>query len=173
MRHELLERNKTDVNRYYSQLDVLNKEIQPKRPSLNTRKGVIKTRVDNNAHIRHIMLYHFEKGWKAAQSFCDLNELLRERTISESRCRELFASFESKDTSLEDKPGRCRSFNFADQTLFAVMEADESLTTRMLTDNLNVDYSTIVRRLKNLKMDPRELSDNNKAQRLRIFTDLF
>ena len=44
--------------------------------------------VDNHTHIRHIMLYHFEKGWKAAQSFRDLNELFGEETISESQCRD-------------------------------------------------------------------------------------
>uniref|UniRef100_A0A1B0BW04 Uncharacterized protein n=1 Tax=Glossina palpalis gambiensis TaxID=67801 RepID=A0A1B0BW04_9MUSC len=32
---------------------------------------VIKMRIDNHIHIRHIMLYHFEKAWIAAQSFRD------------------------------------------------------------------------------------------------------
>jgi hypothetical protein len=44
-----------------------------------------KMRVDNHIHIRHIMLYHFEKGWKAAQSFRNLNELFGEGTISQSQ----------------------------------------------------------------------------------------
>ena len=69
---------------------------------------VIKMHVDNHTDIRHIMFYHFEKGWKAAQSFRDLNELFGEGTISKSRCREWFARFKSGDTSLEDKPGRGR-----------------------------------------------------------------
>ncbi|GFY53580.1 hypothetical protein TNIN_346401 [Trichonephila inaurata madagascariensis] len=34
-----------------------------------------KMRVENHSHIRHIMLYHFEKGWKATQSFRYINEL--------------------------------------------------------------------------------------------------
>ena len=49
--------------------------------------------VDNHTHIRHIMLYHLEKRWKAAQSFRDLNELFGEGTIRESRCRKWFARF--------------------------------------------------------------------------------
>ena len=36
--------------------------------------------VDNHTHIRHIMLYHFEKGWKAAQSFRDRNEIFGEQS---------------------------------------------------------------------------------------------
>ena len=107
--------------------------------------------VHNHIHIRHIMLYHFEKGWKAAQSFRDLNELFGEGTISESRCREWFARFKSGDTSLEDKPGRGRPLDFDDQVLLATVKEDERLTTRMLADNFNVDHSTIVRRLKKLE----------------------
>ncbi|XP_023224660.1 uncharacterized protein LOC111625648 [Centruroides sculpturatus] len=44
---------------------------------------IIKMCVNNHTHICHIMLYHFEKGWKAAQSFRDLNKLFSEGTISE------------------------------------------------------------------------------------------
>ena len=36
--------------------------------------------VDNHTHIRHIMLYHFEKGWKAAQSFRNLELLTKEQS---------------------------------------------------------------------------------------------
>ena len=36
--------------------------------------------VDNHTHIRHIILYHLKKGWNAAQSFRDLNELFGEGT---------------------------------------------------------------------------------------------
>ncbi|KZC07153.1 Histone-lysine N-methyltransferase SETMAR [Dufourea novaeangliae] len=86
-------------------------------------------RVENHSHIRHIMLYHFEKGWKAAQSFRDLNELFGKGTISESQCREWFARFKSGDTSLEDKSGRGRPSDFDDQALLAAVEEDESLTT--------------------------------------------
>ena len=36
--------------------------------------------IDNHTHIRYIMPYHFEKGWKAAQSFRDLTELFGEQS---------------------------------------------------------------------------------------------
>ena len=39
--------------------------------------------LDNHTHIRHVMLYHFEKEWKTAQLFRNLNELFGEGTISE------------------------------------------------------------------------------------------
>ncbi|GFV88763.1 histone-lysine N-methyltransferase SETMAR [Trichonephila clavipes] len=83
-----------------------------------------KMRVENRSHIRHIMLYYFEKGWEAAQSFHDLNELFGKGTISESQCRKWLARFKSGDTSLEDKPGRGRPSDFDDQALLAAMEED-------------------------------------------------
>ena len=41
--------------------------------------------VENHTHIRHIMLYHFDKSWKTAESFRNLNELFGEGTISKSQ----------------------------------------------------------------------------------------
>ena len=79
----------------------------------------------------HIMLYQFEKGWKATQPFRDLNEIFGEGTISKSQVERWF---KSGDTNLADEIGRRRPSNFDDQALLAV-EEDESLTTRMLTED--------------------------------------
>ncbi|GFV25554.1 histone-lysine N-methyltransferase SETMAR [Trichonephila clavipes] len=67
---------------------------------------------------------------------------------SESQCREWFARFKSCDTSLEDKPGRGRPSDFDDQALLAAVDEDESLTTRMLAEDFNVNQSTVVHRFK-------------------------
>ena len=58
------------------------------------------------------MLYHFEKGWNAAQSFRDLNELFGEGTISKSQVERCFKQFKSSDTNLADEEGRGRSASF-------------------------------------------------------------
>ncbi|GFV68902.1 histone-lysine N-methyltransferase SETMAR [Trichonephila clavipes] len=140
-------------------------------------------RVENHSHIRHIMLYHFEKGGVAAVAEwyryrivachvtssspvplkahrvgqrCTLNLSRAETssrckgTISESQCREWFARFILADTSFEDKPGIGRSSDFDDQALLAAVEEDESLKTRMMAEDLNVNQSFVVRRLKKL-----------------------
>ena len=104
----------------------------------------IKMRVENYIHVRHIMLYHFEKGWKATESARDLNELFGEETISEREAQRWFKRFKSGDTSLEDKEGRGRRSDFDDQALLGAVEEDESLTTRILAEMFEVDQSTIV-----------------------------
>uniref|UniRef100_A0A914EE60 Mos1 transposase HTH domain-containing protein n=1 Tax=Acrobeloides nanus TaxID=290746 RepID=A0A914EE60_9BILA len=90
------------------------------------------------------MLYHFEKGHKAAEAFRDLNELFGEGTTGERRVRRWFERFKSGDTSLEDEGGRDRPSDFDDQVLLDAVKEDESLTTRLLAEMFNVDQSTIV-----------------------------
>ncbi|GFS91877.1 histone-lysine N-methyltransferase SETMAR [Trichonephila clavipes] len=107
-------------------------------------------RVKNHSPIRHIVLYHFEKGWKAPQSSRDLNELFGKETISESQCRGRFARFKSGDTRLEDKPGGGRPSDFNDRAHLAAVEEDESLTTRILAEDSNANHSTVVHRHKKL-----------------------
>jgi predicted transcriptional regulator len=107
-------------------------------------------RVDNHIHLRHIMLYHFEKGWSAAESFRDLKELFCQGTNGRATVYEWFDRFKSGNTSVDDEPGRGRPSEFDDKALLEAVEEDESLTTRMMADEFNVDQSTIVRHLKKL-----------------------
>ena len=78
-------------------------------------------RIDNHIHIRHVVLYHYEKGWTAVKSFRDINEF-DEGTISESQCRELFSRLKFGYTNLEDNSGRGRLSDFDDQALLAAVE---------------------------------------------------
>ena len=91
-------------------------------------------RVDNHVHVRHIMLYHFEKEWKATESARDINELFGEGTIGERMVQKWFKRFKDGDTSLKDEEGRGRRSDFDDQALLGVVEKDESLTTRILAE---------------------------------------
>jgi histone-lysine N-methyltransferase SETMAR len=136
-------------------------------------------RVTNHIHIRHIMLYHFKKEMTPTESWRDLNATFGEGTISKRQCYEWFYRFETGDTSLEDKEGRGRPSDFDDNALIQAVEEDESLTTRMLAEQFDVDQSTIVRHLKKLgkvwKLGgwvPHELSDDNKTERVLIFSQL-
>ncbi|CAF1238493.1 unnamed protein product [Didymodactylos carnosus] len=94
-------------------------------------------RVENHVHVRHILLYRFEKGNTAGEAFRDINELFGEGTIGRSTVTEWFLRFKNGDTSLEDKPGRGRPSDFDDQALLDVVEEDENLTTRILAEMFN------------------------------------
>ena len=66
-------------------------------------------RTHNHIHLRHIMLYHFEKGHTAAEAFRDLNDLFGEGTIGRKTVYEWFDRFKSGDISPEDKPEEAAS----------------------------------------------------------------
>ncbi|GFY53631.1 histone-lysine N-methyltransferase SETMAR [Trichonephila inaurata madagascariensis] len=75
-------------------------------------------------------------------------------------------------TSLEDKPRRGRTSDFDDQALLTAVKEDESLTTRMLAENFNVNQSTVVCRLKKVGKVWKIAGWNNRADHVRIFTEL-
>lgn len=52
------------------------------------------------------MLYDFEKGWTAAQSFRSLNELFGRGNINETQIRKWFNCLKSPDKSLKGEVGR-------------------------------------------------------------------
>lgn len=60
-------------------------------------------RVIEHILLRNVMLYHFDKGISAHQSFCDLNQVYGEGTISYAQCKRWFARFKDGDRCLEDK----------------------------------------------------------------------
>lgn len=77
-------------------------------------------------------------------------------------------------TNVADKKGRSRPLDFDDQ---AVGEENKSITTRMLAENFIVDHLTILLRFKKENYKnlggwiPYVVSDNNKTERTRIFTN--
>ena len=105
--------------------------------------SIVIMRVDNHVHVRHIMLYHFEKGWKATESARDINELFGEGTIGERMVQKWFKRFKDGDTSLKDEEGRGRRSDFDDQALLDAVEEDESLTTRILAEMPHVEARVI------------------------------
>ena len=100
-------------------------------------------RVDNHIHIRHVMLYHFKKGMKPADSWRDLNEVFRKGTIGKRTMEAWFVRFKSGDTNLVDKEGRARPMETDEAALLEVVEKDKSLTTRMLAENFGVNQPTM------------------------------
>lgn len=46
---------------------------------------LVKMRIENHIHIRHIMFYHFEEDWNGTQLFRDLNELFGNGIISKGQ----------------------------------------------------------------------------------------
>lgn len=80
------------------------------------------------------------------QSFLD--RLLGKRKISKKQVVRWFHKFKSSDTSFKDDKERGRSSDLDDQALLSAVVQDDSMIIQLLTEEINVDQSTIIYNLK-------------------------
>ena len=130
-------------------------------------------------HFRHCMLYEFNQGNKATEAAENICKVYGENAISVRVVQQWFSKFRSGNFELEDefRGGRPKAME-ADE-LEALLQQDPRQTTRELAEKLEVDHSTVVRRLKEMgkiqkmgKWVPHTLSEGNKLQRLNTCVSL-
>lgn len=126
-----------------------------------------------NEHFRHILLYYFRKGKKAAQVHKKICEVYGDNCITERTCQKWFTKFRSGDFSLKDEQRSGRPNEVEDDEIKAIIESDRHATVRELGEKLKVSHTTIENHLKRLglvkKLDtwvPHELKEIHLTQRI-------
>ncbi|KMQ88586.1 mariner mos1 transposase [Lasius niger] len=98
-------------------------------------------------HIRHCMLHYFHWRKTAAEATRIICETYGEGVLAENSCRNWFQRFKSGDFNMNDKPRSGRPQEVQDDDLELLLTEDPSLSAVDLAKVLNVNQSTVNRRL--------------------------
>ena len=129
----------------------------------------------SNYHFRHILLFYFRKGKKAADVHKKICAVYGDDCLTERTCQNWFKKFRSGDFSLKDEQRSGRPTEVDDDQIKILIEDDRHITVRDIAKRLNVSHTTIENHLKCLglskKLDiwvPHELKEVHLTQRINI-----
>ncbi|CAK9818184.1 Histone-lysine N-methyltransferase SETMAR [Anthophora plagiata] len=129
-----------------------------------------------NEHFRHILLFYFRKGKKAAEAHKEICEIYGVDCLTERTCQNWFKKFRFGDFLLKDEHHFGRSTEVYDDRIKAITESNRHITAREIAEMLNVSHIIIENHLNSLgfvkKLDvwvPRELKEIHLTQRMNIY----
>ncbi|KAG5326614.1 MOS1T transposase, partial [Pseudoatta argentina] len=108
--------------------------------------------VPDKVFLRGVLLHYFNMNKSAAEAHRILVDVYSEHALAEQTCRKWFERFKAGDFDLDDKerPGQ------EDNNLQALLNENSCQTLKELSTSLEVDFSTIGKRLKSLDMIQKE-----------------
>ncbi|KAG5327596.1 MOS1T transposase, partial [Pseudoatta argentina] len=108
--------------------------------------------VPNKVYLRGILLHYFIQKKSAAEEHRILVQTYGDNALSDTTCRDWFRRFKNNDFELEDKERSGATKKFQDKELEQLLDEDPSQTLPELGKILQVDESTVSKRLKGLGM---------------------
>ena len=124
-------------------------------------------------HFRHILLFVFNGGAKAAEVATKICTVYADNAIGDSTAKKSFSCFKEDRFDINDTPRSERLLGFDEDRLNTLIHNDLRQCTRELVNVTNCDHSTIERHLHSMgKVQksgvwvPHALSQNHKNQHL-------
>ncbi|KAG5307578.1 MOS1T transposase, partial [Pseudoatta argentina] len=103
--------------------------------------------VPNKVYLRGILLHYFIQKKSAAEAHRILVQTYGDNALSDTTCRDWFRRFKNNDFELEDKERSGAPKKFQDKELEQLLDEDPSQTLSELGKILQVDESTVSKRL--------------------------
>lgn len=123
-------------------------------------------------HLREALLFCFNLRKSAAEAHRLMVEAYGEHGLSEPSCREWFRRFKTGDFSVQEKERAGQPKKFEDEELQAIIKEDPCQTLEEIAQTLNVERSTVGKRLhvlgmiqKQGKWLPHELTERQQENR--------
>lgn len=102
----------------------------------------------NKEHLRHVLIFLFNKKKNAAEAHRTLVEIYGEHSPSVDTCERWFKRFRNGDFDVRNIKRENRPKKFEDTELQALLDEDATQTQEMLAEQLNVSRVAISKRLK-------------------------
>uniref|UniRef100_A0A1I7X1C4 HTH_48 domain-containing protein n=1 Tax=Heterorhabditis bacteriophora TaxID=37862 RepID=A0A1I7X1C4_HETBA len=130
-------------------------------------------------HFRHLLLFAFNQGSKAAKAACDICAVYGEGAIAERTARDWYAKFKNGNFDLKDACCSGRSVEFDGEQLNQLSHENSRQTTMELAEKMGCSNTAIEKHLHSMGKGqkcgawvPHALSDNDKNQRATICAGL-
>ncbi|EGI59188.1 Mariner Mos1 transposase [Acromyrmex echinatior] len=112
--------------------------------------------ISKKQHLREVLLHYFILKKSAAETHRLFVDIYGEHAPSKTSCKEWFRRFNSGDFDVCDKKCEGASKKFEDAELQALLEKDSCLSLDRLAKELNIDRSTVGKRLHAMGMVQKE-----------------
>ena len=93
--------------------------------------------------IRHILLFEFSRGAKAAETARNIRAVYCDNAIGQSTARKWFSRFKERRFDISDTPRSGRPSGFDEDRLSTLVQNDPRQCTRELANVMKCDHSTL------------------------------
>lgn len=135
--------------------------------------------VDKKQHIRHLILFAFNKGQKIAEAIKDICAVYGEGTVAWSTAKDWYTKFQKGNFDLDDTSRIGRPSMFDEDKLTEIVKENGRQTCREMANKMNTNPMTISRHLRSMGFSqklgtsvPHHLTQKNKDERLVIVAQL-